>query len=304
MLAQSNLLAGASPPPSDSLMLTMQLSNTELRLLARAFTRPVFSELGRGHVPEIVAQAAEVVKASSASIAHVLQVAYENLRAAYRFEYVYKNEIASKIVFAKYSPRTASLVSEMRTGDSILDVAIFNGTSTAYEIKTEYDTLARLPEQLKDYLQVFDRVNVVTHPDGVQQVLNVAPDVVGVMALGRRGQLSVVRSASPNAASTDPAAIFRILRRQEYLEVLAKTHQWNGEVPTGRLYAEALRRFQELPPELAHELAVLELRKRTGSKEQIAFLRSLPLCLRTLGLSENLSATAKNRLLSTIQNSF
>ncbi|GKT21078.1 sce7726 family protein [Acidovorax sp. SUPP3334] len=234
-------------------------------------------------------------------MSHVLQLAYERLHKDYRFEYIYKNEIASKIVFAKHSPRTASMVSELRTGSSILDVAVFNGTSTAYEIKTEYDSLARLPEQLKDYLQVFDLVNVVTHPDAAQQVMNIAPSSVGVMVLGKRGRLSVVRDASSNAASTNPAAIFRTLRRQEYLNVLSKTHQWRGEVPAGQLYAEALERFQELPPLLAHELAVSELRKRTATEELVSFLCRLPFCLRTLGLSENLSGVAKNRLLHTIQ---
>ncbi len=285
-------------------MLANQLSTADLRLLARAFTRPVFGELSRGRVPGIVAKAANLVDASTCSVQDVLQLAYEQLHKAYRYEYVYKNEIASKIVFAKHSPRTASLVSEMRIGGSILDIAIFNGTSTAYEIKTEFDTLARLPEQIKDYLQVFDKVNVVTHPGGTQQVLNIVPSVVGVMVLGSRGQITVIRDPSSNAASTNPAATFRALRRQEYLNVLSKTHNWDGNVPAGQLYAEALKRFEEIPSLLAHELAVIELRGRTGGEEQVSFLHRLPSCLRALGLSEKLSGIAKNRLLNTMQVGF
>ncbi|MBD2222870.1 sce7726 family protein [Calothrix sp. FACHB-1219] len=279
-------------------MTTNPLSASELRQLMQAFTRPVFNEMGRGLVPKAVSRAAELVGAAGSPLGAALQLAYERLRKCYRAEYIYKNEIASKVVFAKHSPRTASLVSELRVGDCILDLAVFNGTSTAYEIKTQYDSLARLPEQLGEYLQVFDKVFVVTHLDGVAAALKSAPSAAGVMALNGRGSLTTVREASSNASRVDPVAVFRTLRQLEFLRILAKTHGWDGTgVPRGVLHAQALARFKELPPELAHELAVFELRKRTSAPELVEFLAQLPACLRTLGLSEPLSGVGKRRLL-------
>ena len=249
-------------------------------------------------MPKAVSRAAELVGAAGSPLGAALQLSYERLRKSYRAEYIYKNEIASKLVFAKHSPRTASLVSELRVGDCILDLAVFNGTSTAYEIKTQYDSLARLPEQLGEYLQVFDKVFVVTHRHGVEAALQSAPLQVGVMALNGRGSLTTVREASSNASSVDPVAVFRTLRQAEFLSILRKTHGWDGAgVPRGVLHSQALARFKELPSALAHENAVLELRKRTSAPELVQFLAQLPACLRTLGLSEPLSGVGKRRLL-------
>ncbi len=273
-------------------------SLAELRQLMQAFTRPVFSEMGKGRLPKAVSHAARLMGVQNTSVGELLQLSYERLRKSYRAEYIYKNEIASKIVFARHSPRTASLVSELRVGDCILDLAVFNGTSTAYEIKTEYDSLARLPEQLAKYQEVFDKVFVVTHLEGVDAALQVAPAEVGVLALNRRGALTRFRDALPNASAIDHVALFRTLRQNEFLSILARTHAWDGSgVPRGLLHGLALERFKELPAWVAHAQAVSELRKRTGSTDLVDFLVQLPSCLRTLGLSEPLSGIGRSRLL-------
>jgi hypothetical protein len=61
----------------------------------------------------------------------------DELNRQYRCEYVYKAAIASRIVFGRHSPSTASLAIELNVAGSIVDCAVFNGTSTVYEIKTQ-----------------------------------------------------------------------------------------------------------------------------------------------------------------------
>jgi hypothetical protein len=279
-------------------MNTSTLSAGELRELMQSFTRPVFNEMGRGLVPRVASRAAQLLGERGTPLGHLLQLSYEQLRRSYRAEYVYKNEIASKVVFAKHSPRTASLVSELRVGDCILDLAVFNGTSTAYEIKTEYDSFVRLPQQLIEYGQVFDKVFVVTHSAGVDAALKIAPAQTGVIALNGRGSLTTVREASSNAANVDQVAVFRTLRQAEFLDILSQTHGWDGtNVPRGLIHAQALALFKELSPLEAHDKAVGELRKRTATPPLVEFLRQVPPCLRTLALSEPLSAIGRRRLL-------
>ncbi|MBA1734104.1 sce7726 family protein, partial [Escherichia coli] len=79
---------------------------------------------------------------------------YDFLRLNYRNEYVYKTALVNKIIFGKHSPKTSSSSIELPIKNSIVDVAVFNGTSTAYEIKTEYDSPKRLITQAPDYLDV------------------------------------------------------------------------------------------------------------------------------------------------------
>lgn len=47
---------------------------------------------------------------------------------------------------------------EMNIGDSRIDICRINGSSYAYEIKTEYDTFDRLGSQMQDYLRTFEKV--------------------------------------------------------------------------------------------------------------------------------------------------
>lgn len=278
------------------------LSSDDLRKVAQLFSRPVFATLGQGRLPTFARGARQLLcGAAATTVAEVLDRGYGALVRQYRAEYVYKNELASKIVFSRHSPRTASLVSELRTGGSILDVAVFNGTSTAYEIKTEYDTLARLPDQLRDYLRVFDKVFVVTYAAAVDSVLKVIPQDVGLMVLTTRGALSTVREATSNIARLDLDCMFNVLRRSEYLRILERTHQWQADVPRGYLFAEAKRRFCELEPEVAHAEAVSELRLRTTDDATVNFVRSLPSSVRTLGLSEPLSGIGQQRLTAALQ---
>ncbi|MCY1339096.1 hypothetical protein D9M69_249700 [compost metagenome] len=126
------------------------LSSAErLRLLARMFTRPVFADIARSGNWQValgfLAEHGLLTAAKGQPLASLFESAWLEIRRAYRNEFVYKTEIASRIVFGRHSPNTASLHVELPVGRSIVDVAVFNGTSTAYEIKTEFDTPRRLP---------------------------------------------------------------------------------------------------------------------------------------------------------------
>lgn len=69
---------------------------------------------------------------------------------------------------------------ELPVCDSRIDVCSINGTSCAYEIKTKYDSLKRLPKQLLDYLSVIEYVFVVCSEDKQADVLSIVPECVGV----------------------------------------------------------------------------------------------------------------------------
>lgn len=276
---------------------TKSTHSARLRQLASVFCRPVFAELGKGNVADSLCAAKRYLFGRVRTpLSAVLELTYDELRSSYRTEYVYKNELASKILFARHSPRTASLIAEMRTEGSILDVAIFNGTSSAYEIKTEYDNFSRLEEQLLEYSKVFDKVFVVTHPEAAATAQELAFKHVGVLVLNAKGALSVRRDATSNRYNVDPAAVFRALRQNEYVNVLRRTHGWQADVPRGVLFSRAKALFCELPPEIAHDEAVREWRQRTTDTALAQFLSTIPASIRALAISEPLSGVGRQRL--------
>ncbi|PKG80047.1 hypothetical protein CXF80_18020 [Shewanella sp. Actino-trap-3] len=94
-----------------------------------------------------------MVEPSTISIVDVLKT-YATLDKHYRYEYFYKNTIANNRLLGRHSLRTAAMITEFRVGRNIADCVIFNGSSTCYEIKTEFDSLSRLDAQLDSYLQI------------------------------------------------------------------------------------------------------------------------------------------------------
>ena len=88
-------------------------------------------------------------------------------------------------LFAKGMLRDAVLINEMVVANwsRRADLAVANGRLTAFEIKSDLDTLARLDGQVETYLQRFDKVVIVTTEKFHREVLQRTPDYVGVWVL-------------------------------------------------------------------------------------------------------------------------
>ena len=111
----------------------MSVTLTEkYRLLARMFTRPVLSRIAATGEWErglgFLIRERVLRHGPPQPVAELFESAWRVLRASYRNEYVYKAEIANRIVFGMHSPRTTALHVELPVARSIVDVAIFNGT--------------------------------------------------------------------------------------------------------------------------------------------------------------------------------
>lgn len=79
----------------------------------------------------------------------------------YPYEYVYKNQLLIQLLKKEYKSEHIFL-QEVPLYNNIVDILVVNGRTTAYEIKTEFDSFYRLESQLKSYTKIFDRVFVVT----------------------------------------------------------------------------------------------------------------------------------------------
>lgn len=60
-------------------------------------------------------------------------------------------------------------------GEARVDVAVINGSIHGYKIKSERDTLERLPNQVDIYNKVLDTVTVITASRHIDGVLDVTP---------------------------------------------------------------------------------------------------------------------------------
>nr|WP_254627917.1 sce7726 family protein [Myxococcus sp. CA040A] len=185
------------------------------------------------------------------------------LKSDYRTDYVFRAAIAKKIFLGRHSPSTTALLPELRVWRSRVDLLMLNGTSTAYEIKSGFDTTRRLAAQVADYLKMFDRVYVVTEERLVGAVSKELPDSIGIIVLTPDYTLRSVRGCVPNAERVDIAAIADALRKEELCELTRRICGRVPEVPSSRLFddcLEALRR--DARPKDVHDEAVKILKRR------------------------------------------
>ncbi|WP_341709169.1 sce7726 family protein, partial [Halopseudomonas sp.] len=142
---------------------------------ARLFSSKRIAEIASGdfsYLLEVATLYRDLLKGSF-TVAEVIECAYSDISSRHRGEYFYKNTVAERILLGRHSINTATVLSEFRVGRSKADCVVLNGSATCYEIKSDFDNLDRLPEQLSFYRKIFDRTYVVVgkaHLEKVQEV--------------------------------------------------------------------------------------------------------------------------------------
>ncbi len=116
-------------------------------------------------------------------------------------------------------------------GDVRADIAVVNGVFHGYEIKSDLDTLYRLPRQAEAYSEVFDQMTIVVGKDHICDALNIIPDWWGIMVARYNDEQQVVfhtiRSAEENPR-LNSVAIARLLWRNEALSILEENNASKG----------------------------------------------------------------------------
>lgn len=280
----------------------MKVDKGDLAILTRLFSASVLHELGQQGRSPLFARLARQAsllqrRATGISVGDAFEHAFTILRrSGCRDEYVYRSAITQKLLLGRHSLRTAAVIHEMRAGSSKADVVVLNGTSTAYEIKSERDTLARLPGQLASYRRVFASVSVVTSPRQCREVLAVIPDDVGLLTLSDAYTIQVIKEPQVLPQRTSPLEILQAVRSAEALAILRGLGVEVPTVPNTLLRSELELRFAKLDPASTQEQMVRVLR-RTRSQSALAdYLDSLPASLRAAMLAVNMTERGRARV--------
>jgi len=134
-------------------------------------------------------------------------------------------------------------------GIARVDIAVVNGSIHGYEIKSERDTLVRLPGQIEIYNRALDFVTVVIEPAHASRIRAIVPSWWGIWTAveGEDGpRLKCTRTPSRNPAII-PFALAQLLWREEALEALNHRGLANGVRSKPR--QELWRRLASLPLE-------------------------------------------------------
>lgn len=110
------------------------------------------------------------------------------------------------------------------SGSVRVDIAVINGELVGYELKSDKDTLARLPQQALLYSRLFDRVHLVVGSKHSREARKLIPKWWGVhvaTSVGSKVHLYKARDAQLNPKH-DPLIVAQTLWRDEAMEILER----------------------------------------------------------------------------------
>jgi hypothetical protein len=166
------------------------------------------------------------------------------------------------------------IVNEMGilNGKTRVDVAVIYGILHGYEIKSESDTLIRLPSQMEDYNKVFDRVTIVVATKYLNEVRKIIPNWWGIIVVRNKNGHPVLRQVRKGRKNknVDPYSVSRLLWKEEAIEILKEKGLHKGYLskPRRKIYEKLV---ESLPlEELQFKVnELLKERKGWRDREQL-----------------------------------
>jgi hypothetical protein len=292
-----------------ALAVAKRLDDIQLSVISKFFSSAVIKELAqKGHSPlfaRLVHESNLLNKAYSIEpIKDLFEEAFNLFKKrgyiGYRQEYIYKSAITKNILLGRHSLNTASMINEFRVGERKADAVILSGTSTAYEVKSDLDTLARLENQILEYRKVFASVYVVAGESYLEAVCKIVPDDVGIMGLNRNYNISVERKAIDLPERTNPIDIFESIQLHESKMILQQMGIKTPDVPNTRMYDELRGIFEELDSISTHK-GMVDVLKKTRSLSGISkYEPEIPNSLKAAVFSSSLRKKDYKRLIEVL----
>ena len=145
-------------------------------------------------------------------------------------------------VLKRYLSDTNSLIIDelgINNGSSRVDVALVNGIIHGFEIKSDSDSLTRLPAQISAFSSALDRVTLLVGYKLAGAALKMIPDWWGVKLAEQKstGEIKLTEARSPrNNPQPNKRSIVKLLWRSEALELLEEIDSAKGIKSKPRQY--------------------------------------------------------------------
>ncbi|PTV44570.1 hypothetical protein DBL02_12855 [Acinetobacter oleivorans] len=118
-------------------------------------------------------------------------------------------------------------------GRNRIDIAVVNGELHGYELKSDSDTLKRLPSQAICYSAVMDKVTLVVGEKHAKEAIEMVPDWWGikVAVMGKKGgiHLDTFRRNKKNT-QINPMEVLKLIWKEEALELLSNYREVDWKI--------------------------------------------------------------------------
>jgi len=126
-----------------------------------------------------------------------------------------------------------SIIEELglRHGEVRIDLAVVNGSLHGYELKSDKDTLERLPNQARIYNSIFDRITLVVGCKHAYEAIKLIPEWWGIKIAEQDLRKNIcfhnIRNERMNP-SPDALSIAKLLWRDEAIAFLDEINSADG----------------------------------------------------------------------------
>jgi hypothetical protein len=278
----------------------MTTETQQLRQLSELFSAATIRKIASDDlnvIPRFASIYQTIVKESFKDL--TLEDLYENsfqlLSKKYRNEYTYKSLLLNKKLIGTHSISTSSMLSELRIGGAKADFVMLNGVSTCFEIKTERDSLQRLPNQLSEYNGYFDQTYVVLSERDVERYQSKISSNVGIISLTSRNQFSKVRGSLTICEGYTSKMAINLLRAIELKQIVSSYDCNIEKVPNTELVKYCGKALSSFSPIELKKLVLSQLKKR--GMENNKFMMKLPTSLRVAGIAYKISIDQRTKLM-------
>jgi hypothetical protein len=272
----------------------MNINNNieSLRSLSQIFSTANFNKIVRkkDYVNTFERIRKHTTFSNSITNLELLDNVYNELLESYRSEYVYKNALINKKLIKKYSLKSTIALNEFKIGNSIADFVLLNGTARVFEIKTELDGLDKLEKQISDYYSFATEVYIVASSKHIEKLIELYKETkVGIIELTKKNSLKEIKPASSNIDLLDHSAIFKSLRKNEYINVLKANSFQIPKVPNTLIFKECLNLSKDIDIVDFQKSAIKVLKKRNIKNPDLLKDKRVPNYLKHICYSLNLS---------------
>lgn len=153
-----------------------------------------------------------------------IKYVYKVLESKYQNEYILKNSFLNEWLIKEIGHGNSQVFSEFRVGNAIADLVMFNGTSKAFEIKTEMDSPKRLNFQLENYRKAFNEIYLILPHLKVNQY-QYCDKEIGIITFfpDAKEKFQIHRKSITNEI-VDKDTIMKILHTREYKSMVREHH--------------------------------------------------------------------------------
>lgn len=147
-----------------------------------------------------------------------LRKTYTVLQKQYQNEYILKNELLNNWVKKELGEEESIVFNELNIGKARADLAMFNGVSKVFEIKTIFDDTTRLQHQLEHYKKVFNEVYVVVPFEKLESYIDFDTEI-GVITYNANKKLFSLEKKAMFSTEIDAKVLMEVLHTKEYLKI-------------------------------------------------------------------------------------